>query len=243
MSAVVSHTRDRDLTDPPSQFYDAAMDRVPERGGSNWTSCRNWPTAWRHSCEASEMQTLFRMVFSGFCSVRDRTSWRTHRATGTAPLEMRSMTADAGGSRRSGQFGAGSRPKPRDQEADQWSEEQLADLRRGIDQLQGRRRQLINLELSGVREGRALADALGISEGATASAASPDLSPTAPAPREFDCWPWAASEVGSGRPTWRQLLPERTTTSPTSPRNSGIRRTVSRSRSRTSSVRSRQGTR
>jgi FixJ family two-component response regulator len=57
--------------------------------------------------------------------------------------------------------------KPRDQQADRWSEEQLAHLRRGVDQLQGRRRQLIDLELNGVREGRALADALGISEGAT----------------------------------------------------------------------------
>jgi RNA polymerase sigma factor (sigma-70 family) len=57
--------------------------------------------------------------------------------------------------------------KPRDQQADRWSEEQLAHLRREVDQLRGRRRQLIDLELSGVREGRALADALGISEGAT----------------------------------------------------------------------------
>ena len=57
--------------------------------------------------------------------------------------------------------------QPRNQEADRWSEEQLSDLQRGVDQLQGRRRQLIDLELSGVRECRALADALGISEGAT----------------------------------------------------------------------------
>jgi RNA polymerase sigma factor (sigma-70 family) len=57
--------------------------------------------------------------------------------------------------------------KTRDQPADRWSAEQLANLRRGVDQLQGRRRRLIDLELSGVREGRELADELGISEGAT----------------------------------------------------------------------------
>lgn len=54
-----------------------------------------------------------------------------------------------------------------DQEPPRWSEEQLSNLRRGIDQLQGHRRRLIDLELAGVVEGRALADALGISEGAT----------------------------------------------------------------------------
>jgi RNA polymerase sigma factor (sigma-70 family) len=56
---------------------------------------------------------------------------------------------------------------PRDQDAHRWTDEQLSDLHRGIDQLTGRRRRLIELELSGVRDGRALADALGISEGAT----------------------------------------------------------------------------
>jgi RNA polymerase sigma factor (sigma-70 family) len=55
----------------------------------------------------------------------------------------------------------------REQEPDRWSEEQLSDLRQGIDQLQGQRRQLIDLELNGVRECRALAVSLGISEGAT----------------------------------------------------------------------------
>ena len=53
------------------------------------------------------------------------------------------------------------------QEPDRWSAEQLSGLRRGIDQLEGKRRLLVELELSGLREGRALADALGISEGAT----------------------------------------------------------------------------
>ena len=55
-----------------------------------------------------------------------------------------------------------------DQEPPRWSEEQLSELRRGkFDQLQGHRRRLIDLELTGVVEGRALADVLGISEGAT----------------------------------------------------------------------------
>lgn len=52
------------------------------------------------------------------------------------------------------------------QEPDRWSAERLSELRWGIDQLEGTRRQLVDLELSGLREGRALAAALGISEGA-----------------------------------------------------------------------------
>jgi RNA polymerase sigma factor (sigma-70 family) len=51
-------------------------------------------------------------------------------------------------------------------EPERWSEEQLDDLRRGIDELYGDRRRLIDLELEGVYRGRDLADALGISEGA-----------------------------------------------------------------------------
>ncbi len=47
------------------------------------------------------------------------------------------------------------------------SEEQIVHLRFAIDRLAGRRRRLIDLELSGVRETRSLADAIGISEGAT----------------------------------------------------------------------------
>jgi DNA-directed RNA polymerase specialized sigma24 family protein len=55
----------------------------------------------------------------------------------------------------------------RGQEPERWSAQQLSDLRRGIDQLQGNRRQLVDLELNGLHQGRALANALGISEGAT----------------------------------------------------------------------------
>ncbi len=54
---------------------------------------------------------------------------------------------------------------PREAEQERWSDDQLADLRRGIGELRGKRRQLIDLELSGVHEGRRLAEALGISEG------------------------------------------------------------------------------
>jgi len=55
---------------------------------------------------------------------------------------------------------------PRDAEQDRWSEGQLADLRRGIGKLSGKRLRLIDLELSGVHDGRLLAEELGISEGA-----------------------------------------------------------------------------
>lgn len=55
---------------------------------------------------------------------------------------------------------------PREAEAERWSDDQLADLRRGIGELRGKRRRLIELELSGVHEGRPLAEALAISEGA-----------------------------------------------------------------------------
>ena len=55
---------------------------------------------------------------------------------------------------------------PREAEQERWSDDQLADLRRGIGDLRGKRRRLIDLELSGVYEGRPLAEALGISEGA-----------------------------------------------------------------------------
>ncbi len=55
---------------------------------------------------------------------------------------------------------------PREGEQERWSDDQLADLRRGIDELRGKRRRLVDLELSGVHEGRPLAEALGISEGA-----------------------------------------------------------------------------
>ena len=55
---------------------------------------------------------------------------------------------------------------PREAEQERWSDDQLADLGRGIAQLRGKRRRLVDLELSGVHEGRLLADALGISEGA-----------------------------------------------------------------------------
>lgn len=55
---------------------------------------------------------------------------------------------------------------PREAEQERWSDDQLADLRRGIGELRGKRRRLIDLELSGVHEGRPLAEALGISEGA-----------------------------------------------------------------------------
>jgi len=55
---------------------------------------------------------------------------------------------------------------PREAEQERWSDDQLADLGRGIAQLRGKRRRLVDLELSGVHEGRLLAEALGISEGA-----------------------------------------------------------------------------
>ncbi len=55
---------------------------------------------------------------------------------------------------------------PREAEQERWSDDQLADLRCGIGQLRGKRQRLIELELSGVHEGRPLAAALGISEGA-----------------------------------------------------------------------------
>ena len=55
---------------------------------------------------------------------------------------------------------------PREDERERWSDDQLADLGRGIAELRGKRRRLIDLELSGVHEGRLLAEALGISEGA-----------------------------------------------------------------------------
>jgi RNA polymerase sigma factor (sigma-70 family) len=55
---------------------------------------------------------------------------------------------------------------PGHSEPERWSEEQLDDLRRGIDELRGHRRRLIDLELEGIYRGRDLAEALGISEGA-----------------------------------------------------------------------------
>ena len=55
---------------------------------------------------------------------------------------------------------------PRQAEKQRWSDAQLADLRRAIGELRGKRQRLIDLELSGVHEGRLLAEALGISEGA-----------------------------------------------------------------------------
>ncbi len=54
-------------------------------------------------------------------------------------------------------------PQP---EPDRWSDQQCSDLHQGIAQLEGSRRQLVDLELAGLLEGRALAAALGISEGA-----------------------------------------------------------------------------
>lgn len=57
--------------------------------------------------------------------------------------------------------------RPRSGEDEDWSEEQISSLRRGIAELHGKRRRLIELELSGVRHSRGLADALGLSEGAT----------------------------------------------------------------------------
>jgi DNA-directed RNA polymerase specialized sigma24 family protein len=57
--------------------------------------------------------------------------------------------------------------QPRDGEPENCPEGQLVTLRWAVGQLQGLRRQLIELELSEVREVRALAFALGISEGAT----------------------------------------------------------------------------
>ncbi len=53
-----------------------------------------------------------------------------------------------------------------DNEPGRWSEQDLSDLRKGIEQLRGHRRQLIDLELSGVRPVAAIAGELGISEGA-----------------------------------------------------------------------------
>ena len=55
---------------------------------------------------------------------------------------------------------------PREGDQERWSDDQLADLGRGIAELRGKRRRLIDLELSGVHEGRLLAEALGTSEGA-----------------------------------------------------------------------------
>jgi RNA polymerase sigma factor (sigma-70 family) len=57
--------------------------------------------------------------------------------------------------------------KPREGDRDRWSEEQLSALRGAIEELDGRRRQLIELELSGVRRSRDVAKVLELSEGAT----------------------------------------------------------------------------
>jgi len=57
------------------------------------------------------------------------------------------------------------RPPASDRE--RWSEDQLSDLHLAIDRLMGRRRRLIDLELSGIRNVDELAESLGITQGAT----------------------------------------------------------------------------
>lgn len=52
-------------------------------------------------------------------------------------------------------------------EPERWSDDQISGLRAAIESLEGRRRRLVDLELGGLRRVGDLAEALGITEGAT----------------------------------------------------------------------------
>ena len=56
--------------------------------------------------------------------------------------------------------------RPPATEPERWSDDQISRLHLAIENLEGRRRRLVDLELVGIRSAGALAEALGISEGA-----------------------------------------------------------------------------